>query len=67
MNGDFSFDSKFVITASRDKSIKIHSIENQKTVAEIKLKKPVFSVAFAPASYIFAAGCEDGSLYFFKF
>jgi WD40 repeat protein len=66
MNGDFSFDSKYIVTGSRDKTIKIHELEHRKTIAEMKFKKPVYSVSFAPKDYTIAVGCENGSVYIIK-
>lgn len=41
-----SSDEKYIVTGSRDKTIKIHSIEEKKAIAEHEFKTVVTSVAF---------------------
>ena len=61
----FSPDSKTIVTGSRDKTIKLHSIEEKKIINEIPVKKQVYSVEFC-SNTLLAVGLEEGSIIFIK-
>lgn len=41
-----SRDEKHIVTGSRDKTVKIHSVEDKKSIAEYEFKTVVTSVAY---------------------
>lgn len=43
---DVSLCDKYILTGSRDKLIKIHSVEEKKCICELNIKKPIHAVAF---------------------
>lgn len=68
----WSFDGKYIATASRDKTVKIWSTELQ-LLTTVKLKSPATAVEFIPKlpntdeklqahAYTIAVGCESGAI-----
>lgn len=62
----FHLSEEYIITGSRDKHIKLHSISKQKIIDEINLKQPISAIAFARTKEhqgIFIVGCFNGDIY----
>ena len=60
-----SRDEKFIVTGSRDKTIKIHSIEEKKAIAEYEFKAVVTSVAYCQLEgkeKLICCGLLDGTV-----
>lgn len=60
-----SHDEKFIVTGSRDKTIKIHSIEEKKHIAEYEFKTVVTAVAYCHLEgkeSLICCGLQDGSI-----
>lgn len=68
----WSHDGRYFATASRDKTVKFWSVENDKAscVATLKCSGPATAVAFYPQhvgeGYIVAVGLEDGDIQLHK-
>ena len=67
---DFSFDAKYVATASR--SVKIWDAESGQALAKIESERPIRTVQFSPvkvgaAGYMFATGGDEGVVKFWSF
>ena len=66
----FSFDAKYVATASR--SVKIWDAVSGKALAKLESKKPIRTVQFSPvkvgdSGYVFATGGDQGVVEFWQF
>lgn len=61
-SGHFSFDSKYFITGSRDKTIKISNVSDGNVVVSYDVKEPVHAVRFSEGDYRIAVGTETGNL-----
>ena len=67
---DFSFDAKYVVTASR--SLKIWDAVSGQALAKIESEKPIRTIQFSPhragkTGYVFATGGDDGVVKFWEF
>ncbi|OUW86657.1 MAG: hypothetical protein CBD74_02195 [Saprospirales bacterium TMED214] len=67
---DFSFDSKYVATASR--SVKIWDAVSGQALAKIESEKPIRTIQFSPCragntGYVFATAGDDGLVRFWEF
>lgn len=67
---DFSFDGKYVVTASR--SVKIWNAETGQALAKIESPRPIRSVQFSPVAedsggYLIATGGDEGVARFWSF
>ena len=67
---DFSFDAKYVVTASR--SVKIWDAVSGQALAKIESEKPIRTIQFSPhragkTGYVFATGGDDGVVKFWEF
>ena len=65
----FSFDDKYVLTGSRDKTCKVYRIDQEKglqVVCELACKDSVSAVRFADKlekdEYVFVVGLDNGSI-----
>ena len=62
----FDLEEKYILTGSRDKTIKLHSISERKSVFELNMKQQISCVAFsrekAYKSY-FVVGCSSGDVF----
>lgn len=61
----FHSSEQFLITGSRDKTVKLHSTALQKSIAELPCKFPVSSVAFCHEPGLenyFSVGCVNGNV-----
>ena len=66
----FSFDAKYVVTASR--SVKVWDAMSGKALAKIESDKPIRTVQFSPVmtgktGYMFATGGDEGIVEFWEF
>ncbi len=67
---DFSFDAKYVATASR--SVKIWDAVSGQALAKIESEKPIRTIQFSPVKvgttgYVFATGGDEGVVEFWEF
>jgi len=67
---DFSFDAKYVATASR--SVKIWDAVSGKALAKIESERPIRTIQFSPVragttGYLFATGGDEGVVKFWEF
>lgn len=62
----FHLDDDLLITGSRDKTIKLHSVTQQKVIAELNIKQPVSAIAFSREPTLknyFVVGCVTGDIW----
>jgi elongator complex protein 2 len=61
----FHLSEVYLLTGSRDKTIKLHSLEQRKAVSELNLKQPISAVAFSRLKErpnLFAVGFFNGDV-----
>lgn len=59
---DFTADARFLVTASRDGAVRVHSVKDGKLVASFLTEEPLVSVAAHPNGQLVAVGSQGGLL-----
>ena len=65
----FHLSEDLLLTGSRDKTIRLHSMSQKKQLTELLLKNPVSAVAFCQQNHFenyFVVGCVNGALHIGK-